>query len=188
MERVVPFLNGCVSFVAFITALALVLYMVIAFVTGTYDVALLMFDTVFLEPADRQAVINSLNGEFLHNVAVLLILMKAYRILVEYMKHHHVDIKFMVEIAIIACVLELLFNFQNYTEDMRLVLLGISVSFLAVYVFKYDNLVRAMKDSQAMMIHPTEHATVPLPKKAAPKKRKLATTKTTKTTKAKKTK
>ncbi len=151
MDRVVPFFNGCVSFVAFITTLALVIYMLIAFVTGTFDVALLMFDTVFLEPSERQSVINVLNGEFLHNVAVLLILMKAYRILVEYMKHHHIDIKFMVEIGIIACILELLFNSVHYTEHMQTVLAGMAVAFLGFYVFKYDNLLKSMKDAQKEM-------------------------------------
>lgn len=148
MNRTVPFLNGCISFVAFITALALVIYMLIAFITGMFDVSLLMFDTIFLEPDKRQAIFNSINADFLHNIAVLLILMKAYRILVAYMKYHHIDIKFMVEIGIIACVLELLFNFQQYTEDMQMVLAGISVLFLAVYAFRYDALAKASKDAQ----------------------------------------
>ncbi|MFT5849441.1 MAG: uncharacterized membrane protein (DUF373 family) [Patiriisocius sp.] len=148
MERTVPFLNGCISFVAFITALTLVIYMVIAFVSGVFDVALLMFDTVFLEPAERQAIFNILNADFLHNIAVLLILMKAYRILVEYMKFHHIDIKFMVEIGIIACILELLFNFKQYTEDMQVVLAAMCVAFLAIYAFRYDTLAKASKDAQ----------------------------------------
>lgn len=129
-------------------ALALVVYMLIAFVTGVFDVTLLMFDTAFLDPSERQTIFNTLNGDFLHNIAVLLILMKAYRILVEYMKYHHIDIKFMVEIGIIACVLELLFNSQQYTEDMRMVLAFISVFFLAVYAFRYDTLSKASKDAQ----------------------------------------
>lgn len=151
MERTVPFLNGCISFVAFITALALVIYMLIAFVSGVFDVSLLMFDTVFLEPAERQTILNGVNADFLHNIAILLILMKAYRILVEYMRHHHIDIKYMVEIGIIACVLELLFNFNYYTEDMRMVLAGTAVAFLAIYAFRYETFVKAMKDSQKEM-------------------------------------
>lgn len=159
MDRVVPFFNGCVSFVAFITMLALVIYMLIAFVTGTFDVALLMFDTVFLEPVARQSIFNDLNGEFLHNVAVLLILMKAYRILVNYMRYHHIDIKFMVEIGIIACVLELLFNSVEYTEHMQMVLAFLAVAFLALYVFKYDNLVKSMSDAQREMTNMVKQAT-----------------------------
>ena len=151
MDRTVPFLNACVSFVAFVTTLTLVVYMLIAFVTGVFDVAQLMFDTIFLQPVDRQSILNGLNGEFLHNIAVLLILMKAYRILVEYMRFHHIDIKFMMEITIIACVLELLFNFEQYGEHMQLVLAGLAISFTTIYALKYDIIVRAMNDSQALI-------------------------------------
>lgn len=178
MERTVPFLNGCISFVAFITALALVVYMLVAFVSGMFDVGLLMFETVFLEPAERQVILNSVNGDFLHNIAVLLILMKAYRILVEYMRYHHIDIKYMVEIGIIACILELLFNFNYYTEDMRIVLAATAVAFLGIYAFRYESLVKAMKDSQCSMVIPD--CVPPTPVKAA------RTTKTTRTTRAKK--
>lgn len=148
MDRTVPFLNGCVSFVVFITTLSLVIYMLIAFVSGVFDVSLLMFDTVFLEPAERQKVLTGINSDFLHNIALLLILMKAYRVLVEYMRYHHIDIKYMVEIGFIACVLELLFNFEHYTEDMRMLLAGMAVAFLAIYAFRYESFVKAMKDSQ----------------------------------------
>lgn len=148
MNKSVPFLNGCISFIAFTTALSLVIYMLISFISGMFDLSLLMFDTVFLDPAERQSIFNVLNGDFLHNIAVLLILMKAYRILVEYMKYHHIDIKFMIEIGIITCVLELLFNHQNYTESMHMILAGLAVAFLAVYAFKYDTLLKATKDAQ----------------------------------------
>jgi len=148
MDRSVPFLNGCISFVAFVTALSLVVYMLIAFISGMFDVSLLMFDTIFLEPAERQSIFNAINGDFLHNIAVLLILMKAYRILVEYMRYHHIDIKFMVEIGIIAVILELLFNSKQYTGDMQIVLAAMGVAFLAIYAFRYDTLTKATKDAQ----------------------------------------
>lgn len=174
MDRTVPFFNGCVSFVAFITMLALVIYMLIAFVTGTFDVSVLMFDTVFLDPAERQSVINVLNAEFLHNIAVLIILMKAYRILVEYMRFHHIDIKFMVEIGIIACVLELLFNNVQYTEHMQIVLAAVAVLFLGLYVFGYDNLVKSREDSKASMQPktPSAAATIAKAKKSPVRRRK----------------
>jgi len=151
MDRTVPFLNACISFVAFITALSLVVYMLVAFVSGVFDVGLLMYETVFLEPVERQALLNGINADFLHNVAILIILMKAYRILVEYMRHHHIDMKHIIEIGIVASVLELVFNYSYYTEDMRLVLAGTAVAFLAIYAFRYDTFVKAMKDSQKEM-------------------------------------
>ncbi len=143
MDRTVPFLNWCVSFVVFITTLTLVMYMVIAFAIGVFDVVQLMRETILLEPGERQLIFKTLNSDFLHNIAILIVLMKAYRILVEYMRHHHIDLKYMVEITIIACVLELLFNFQHYTADMRLVLLGLGVTFLGIYAFRYDVLVKS---------------------------------------------
>lgn len=148
MDRTVPFLNGCISFVAFITALSLVIYMLIAFVTGVFDVSLLMFDTVFLEPSERQSILNAINSDFLHNVAVLIVLMKSYRILVEYMRFRHIDMKFMVEIGIIACLLELLFNSSQYTENMQMIFAALAFGLLAVYAFKYDTFVKSKKDSQ----------------------------------------
>ena len=151
MDMFIRFLNYCISFVAFITAVALVIYMLVAFLTGTYDVVLTILDTVFTDPAERQAVFNDVNIEFLHTIAVLIILMKAYRILVEYMRNHHVDIKYVVEIGIIGSVLELLFNYAEYSEDMRLILLGMAVSFLGLYVFRYDTLTKAVKDTEKMV-------------------------------------
>lgn len=148
MDRTVPFLNACISFVAFITAFSLVVYMLVSFVTGTYDVAIQIFDTVFLTPAERQGILNGLNVEFLHTIALLIVLMKAYRVLVEYMRWYHIDIKYMMEIGIIASVLELLFNYQNYSTDMRYIFLGIAVSFSTIYAFRHDVLVAAMKESR----------------------------------------
>lgn len=154
MELLVRILNKALSFVAFLTAATLVVYMLVVIVTGTLDVANLMLGTVLLDPAERQSIFNGLNPEFLHNVAVLIVLMKAYRILIEYMRYHHIDIKYMVEIAIIACVLEILFNYKEYSENMLWIFLTLSVTFLALYTFKYDVLVRAIKDTQDKVCRP----------------------------------
>lgn len=151
MSRTVPFLNFCISFVAFITALSLVIYMLVSFITGTYDVALQILDTIFLKPAERQSVLNGLNVEFLHTIALLIILMKAYRILVEYMRYYHINIKYMLEIGIIASVLELLFNYQSYSSDMLYIFLGLAVSFSFIYAFRHDVLLKASSDSQKEM-------------------------------------
>lgn len=148
MERTVPFLNGCISFVAFVTAATLVIYMLVVIVTGTYDVSLTIYETIFMDSDDRTKIFSHLNSEFLHNIAVLLILMKAYRVLVEYMRYHHIDIKFMVEIAIIASVLELLFNFGSYSIEMRYILVSLAIAFLGFYIFGYKNLKTASSDAQ----------------------------------------
>ena len=56
----------------------------------------------------------------------------------------------MVEIAIIASVLELLFNYRVYSVEMRYILLGLGIFFLGFYVFGYKSLVQSTKDSQKM--------------------------------------
>ena len=74
--------------------------------------------------------------------------MKAYRVLVEYMRYHHIDIKFMVEISIIASVLELLFNYRNYEMEMLYVFATLAITFLGFYVFGYKSLRAASSDAQ----------------------------------------
>ena len=188
MEWFVRVLNRGLSFVAFVTATTLVVYMLIVIVTGTFDVASIMFDTLLLESDERQRIFNTLNSEFLHNVAVLLILMKAYRILVEYMRYHHIDLKYMVEIAVIACVLELLFNATAYSEQMQIILGVLAVSFLAIYAFCYDTLLKAVTDTQAsfaktasVIKRPVETELVTVEDiESKPKPRKRATKKRTK--------
>lgn len=74
--------------------------------------------------------------------------MKAYRILVEYMRFRHIDMKFMLEIGIIACLLELLFNSMTYTDHMQMVLAFLAIGLVTVYAFKYETFVKSKKDSQ----------------------------------------
>lgn len=197
MDRSVPFLNVCISFVAFITALSLVVYMLVSFIMGTYDVALQILDTIFLKPAERQSIVSALNVEFLHTIALLIILMKAYRILVEYMRYYHIDIKYMLEIGIIAPILELLFNYQSYTADMRYILLGMAVSFGFIYAFKHEVLLTATTESRKEMEvwrarAKAPHAEVEIiadpeskPRKIATRKTAAKAAKTTRATKAK---
>jgi len=155
--------------------------MVLAFAIGVYDVVQLMRETVLLDSSARQLIFKTLNTDFLHNIAILIVLMKAYRILVEYMRHHHIDLKYMVEITIIACVLELLFNFQHYTEDMRLVLLGLGVTFLGIYAFRYDVLVKSSISTQQHSINAipvaTENIVVSNLQTDKPKTKKRSSTK-----------
>lgn len=151
MELFIRFLNYCISFVASITAIAVVVFMLVTFINGVYNIAIQLADSLFLKTGERQELFNLLGTEFLYTIAILVILMKAYRILVEYVRTHQVEIKYIVEIAIIGCVFELLFNYSRYSEDMRLVLLGLAVTFLGFYAFKYDTLQKAVQDTEKQM-------------------------------------
>lgn len=56
----------------------------------------------------------------------------------------------MVEIGIIAGILEFLFDYQNYTDDMRMILATMTISFLGIYAFRYDTLLKAIKEAQKL--------------------------------------
>lgn len=159
MDRTVPFLNACVSFVVFITTVTLVLYMVISFATGVFDVIQLLRETALLDSEERQTIFKALNSGFLHNIAILIILLQVYRILVEYLRQRQLELKSVVEIVIIASVLELLFNFQQYTPDMRIVLAALGITFLGLYAFRYDVLGRFLNDNKVQKIKIDDNVT-----------------------------
>ena len=76
----------------------------------------------------------------IHAVPITIILVKAYKILLEYAKTQHVNIKYVLEIAITAPVVEIVFNFSEY-DDMQLYFMGgLTVLMSLVYLYFYDTL------------------------------------------------
>lgn len=73
----------------------------------------------------------------LHTIAEMIIFMKAYRILVSYIKTHHVSVEYIVEISIIAPAIELLFAGQYYDLGSKIILavFGLVTLFLYLYFF-----------------------------------------------------
>jgi hypothetical protein len=110
MERTVPFLHGSISLVAFVISLTLVLYMLITFVAGMFDIALLLSETAFMTSTERQSAFLVLNGNFLYNLAIIMVLMKANTVVTSYMRVHEISVKQVIELVIIALVLELTFQ------------------------------------------------------------------------------
>lgn len=145
MERTVPFLNGCISFISFISALSLVVYMLVVFVSGIFDISLTVFSTVFIEPTERQRILSEISQAVLHTFAFLLILIQVFRLFIEFMRSHVLSVQHTIELVIVVTVLELLFNSQAYPEQMQLVLAGAGVIFSAIYAFGYKNLALAAK-------------------------------------------
>lgn len=71
---------------------------------------------------------------WLQAVATIVILVKAYRILISYVKTHHLSIKYLLEINFTATSLELLFNEASYDLEMKIVFLVLWLSSLLIYV------------------------------------------------------
>lgn len=176
MERTVPFLNGCIALVAFIVALSLILYMLVAFVAGLYDMVVVLGETIFMSASERQSVFQGLNGDFLYNLAFLVVLMKAHSVLAGYIASREIDVKRVVELIIIATALEVLFNSSAYSDHMQYMLVIMGASFFAIYALRYH--ARYLIEKMAPVpsfVSTEEEAVVPTPTKAAPKPRAVRT-------------
>lgn len=71
---------------------------------------------------------------WLQAVATIVILVKAYKILMSYVKTHHLSIKYLLEINFTATSLELLFNEASYSLEMKILFLILWLSSLLIYL------------------------------------------------------
>jgi uncharacterized membrane protein (DUF373 family) len=79
-----------------------------------------------------------LTEEILSVVTIILVLVKSFKILVEYSKHHHIQIKDLVEIAIIALLMEVVFNFTIHSMAINWLFAIFGATLLVIYaMFPY---------------------------------------------------
>ena len=136
-------LDKGVSFYAYGAAIVLVIYMIATF-HYWYLEFLCEFPWNFSYGRSRKT--GGRDG-LLAFIAFAIVLIKAYRILISYAKTQHVNIKYLVEIAIIAPAIEILFNSHGYHFEI-LVLFGVfGIANLVIYVWKYDKFKEIGKDS-----------------------------------------
>ena len=80
----------------------------------------------------------ALTEEILSVVTIILVLVKSFKILVEYSKHHHIQIKDLVEIAIIALLMEVVFNFGIHSMAINYLFAAFWATLLVIYaMFPY---------------------------------------------------
>lgn len=79
-----------------------------------------------------------LTEEILSVVTIILVLVKSFKILVWYSKHHHIAIKDLVEIAIIALLMEVVFNFWIHSMAINWLFAVFGATLLVIYaMFPY---------------------------------------------------
>ena len=112
-------------------------YMLVRIVTQGYmfieHVSLGMyFDMDFMELHSKRA---------LHAIAEVIVLIKAYRILISYVHTHHVSVEYIVEISIIASAVELLFAMDTHSVSTSIVLgvFGLANLFFYLHYFGPDD-------------------------------------------------
>jgi uncharacterized membrane protein (DUF373 family) len=129
--------SGYVYFVAF----TLVLYMVSTLVTGVLGVLTSLLD---LSLSAKSILVSpersTLELELLHTIAFTIVLVKAYKILIAYAETRHINIKFLVEIAIIAPTIELIFNAKSYNQEQMIVMSLFAFSNLLAYLYFYHTI------------------------------------------------
>lgn len=122
MDKAVRGADSIVSLAIFATIVGLVLYII--------NLVIDIFTS--LPEADISRV--------LYSLSIVIILVKAYRILLFYMNKHHVSIKYIVEIAIIAPAIELIFVPDGRDLGLNIVYALFSLGSLLIYVLYFAKL------------------------------------------------
>lgn len=76
----------------------------------------------------------------LHNIAFTIVLVKAYIILREYAEKKHINIKYTLEIAIIAAIIEIVFNYNSYKFEMIIFFWFLAWIMSIIYLYFYEKL------------------------------------------------
>ncbi|USN58906.1 MAG: hypothetical protein H6767_02200 [Candidatus Peribacteria bacterium] len=69
----------------------------------------------------------------LNNITFILILVKGFKILESYAQYHHIEIKDLVEISIIALIMEVVFNFGVHSLAINILFSVVGICLLIVY-------------------------------------------------------
>lgn len=76
----------------------------------------------------------------LHTIALTIVFVKAYRMLLYYMRYHHISVKYIVEISIIAPAVELIFASENQPLEINILFALFSIGMLVVYLAFFKTL------------------------------------------------
>ncbi len=129
-EAAITWLDRFFSLVVFIVILLLAAYTGIVLWMGSQEIFIHLFSGIGEE--ERQLRI-------LHAVARTILVLKAYRILVSYLRSHHVTVKYILEIAIIASVVELFFAYDLHDFETKVIFAVFGLVGLALYLYFYED-------------------------------------------------
>jgi uncharacterized membrane protein (DUF373 family) len=83
---------------------------------------------------------------FLHSIAIVIVVLKAYRVLLFYLETLHISIKYIVEISIIAPAIELIFAPQGQQLWLTAILGLFALANLVIYLFYRDKLIESDRE------------------------------------------
>lgn len=125
-EYIVRLSNAAISF--------LIVFMIIALIAYAGSIAIKVY----------QGFSHYSPGNVLHDAALLIVIVKAYKVMLYYYKRHRVSIKYIVEISIIAPAIELVFasGAGGYSLWISILFGVFGVANLIIYIFFYEKLTK----------------------------------------------
>lgn len=142
--------SGYVYFVAFM----LVVYMMSSLITGVLAALASMMDI----SGTIQGILSSperadVELQLLHTITFTFVLVKAYKILISFAQTLHINIKFLIEIAIIAPTIELIFNIKNHSVEINVLLAVFAILNLIAYLIFYKTIKAVSADYEKLALH-----------------------------------
>ncbi len=133
MDRYLKQLDNLFSLFVFVVIVLLACYMAVRIGFGGYN----FFLSVFSGELIHQDSMSETSRFALQSIAETVILIKAYRILISYLRQHHISVEYIVEISIIAPAIELLFASHSYDLYTKIILgvFGLVNLFLYLHFF-----------------------------------------------------
>lgn len=79
-------------------------------------------------------------NNIIHNIAYIVVLLKAYKIMVFYFRYQNLSIKYLVQIAIIAPAIEVIFAINNQNLWINILYSLFSLANLLIYIIYHKEL------------------------------------------------
>lgn len=94
---------------------------------------------------------------FLRDIAFVLVLVKAYRVLIFYFETMHVSIRYLIEISFVAPAIEIIFAYHDKPWWLIVLLTAFSALNLVVYLLFYDKIVEIDKETVGSVLERQSH-------------------------------
>lgn len=136
-QRIEEFLDKIVSYAVLIPTVVLILFMFSHSIVGILNFSR---DILGMLYSGGNVNFHSQATIWLEIVATIVILVKAYKVLMAYFKNHHLSVKYLMEITFTASFLELLFNSASYDLEIQIIFLILGLSTLLLYLVFYQKI------------------------------------------------
>lgn len=138
LDKYGTWLSTIIRLHAYAAATFLMIYMISTMIFSFID--LFQNFEEFVNPADFPDSKNNVRYGLLHSIAFIIVLYKAYSIIIFYGRDLHVNIKFVIEIAIIGSIVELIFNYKYLSDILIISYTTVFISASVIYLYFYKKL------------------------------------------------